>query len=82
MLYLGANNKILKNPTEYIYLALIQKYITIYKFIKDRASTEAWRTLTEIERKPKCSLLHRSKRSLFDMILGLKMLRICRRLLV
>ena len=53
MLYLGANNKILKNQTEYIYLALIQKYITIYKFIKDRASTEAWRTLTEIERKPR-----------------------------
>ena len=34
MLYLGANNKILKNQSEYIYLALIQKYMTIYKFIK------------------------------------------------
>ena len=30
MLYFSANNKILKNQTEYIYLALIQKYITIY----------------------------------------------------
>ena len=27
MLYLSANNKILKNQTEYIYLALIQNYI-------------------------------------------------------